>query len=304
NTPVAEKPTEQASEPTTNAAAETKPEVARTVAATGSLTASRTAPASATGEFSVEVIVKKGSITGFAKLEEIIPSGFVASAASSETNGSAFSFVDGKAKFVWMSIPSSEEFKISYKIKTPDNYIGDCKLEGTFSYIENEETKKAAIAPTITVIGSGGGQAPVAQAEAPKPEVQQQTIAPKPESKPKAETVQAQAPQPKPAKVTKVTSAASGGLVYRVQVCAVHKNVPNSYFNDLFKIQEEVYSETHEGWYKYTTGAYQQYQQARDRRVNLADNGVNTGPFVTAYNNGSRVTVQEALMISRQKWVQ
>ena len=76
-----------------------------------------------------------------------------------------------------------------------------------------------------------------------------------------------------------------------------------SKFNDLFKISDEVLSETHEGWFKYTTGNYSEYKAARDRRVKLADNDVNTGPFVTAYNNGNRITVQEALMVANQKWV-
>lgn len=264
----------------------------------GSVTAVRTAPAnSASSEFTVEIMVKKGAITGFAKLEDVLPAGFTATGV--ETNGSVFSFVDGKAKFLWMSVPANDEFKVSYKATGPADFKGECALEGTFSYVENEETKKALISKTLTNIGASDAAAqPVAQNTATQ-ETAKTEPTPAPTPTPTPEPAQAASTA-----VTKVNNPVSAkGVVFRVQVCAVHKNVPNTYFNDLFKITDEVYSETHEGWYKYTTGSYNQYQVARDRRINLADNGVNTGPFVTAYNNGNRITVQEALMVANQKWV-
>jgi hypothetical protein len=259
-----------------------------------SVTASRKVPStSSTNEFNVEITVKKGTISGFAKLEETVPAGY--NAVGLETNGSVFSFVDGKAKFLWMSVPASDEFKVSYKLSGAADFKGDCSIEGIFSYVENEETKKAIIAKTSTTIGSSDVVAQNnAQTSATENAKAEPTAKPTPEPK----------QNPAPKAVTKVSSpVASKGIVFRVQVCAVHKNVPNNYFNDLFKISDEVFSETHEGWFKYTTGSYGEYQAARNRRVNLADNGVNTGPFVTAYNNGNRITVQEALMVANQKWV-
>ena len=62
--------------------------------------------------------------------------------------------------------------------------------------------------------------------------------------------------------------------------------------------------ERHEGWIKYTTGRYGAYQEARDQRQAYVSGGHNfPGPFVAAYNNGDRITVQEALMLSQQRWV-
>ena len=54
---------------------------------------------------------------------------------------------------------------------------------------------------------------------------------------------------------------------------------------------------------KYTTGDFLAYKQARDGREEIKSNYTFPGPFVVAYNNGERITVQEALMISNQKWV-
>ena len=61
--------------------------------------------------------------------------------------------------------------------------------------------------------------------------------------------------------------------------------------------------ENHEGWVKYTTGEFNEYKTARNKREALFKHKF-PGPFVTAYNNGERITVQEALMTSKQDWVQ
>jgi hypothetical protein len=46
------------------------------------------------------------------------------------------------------------------------------------------------------------------------------------------------------------------------------------------------------------------YKGARNYREIIKDQHKIEGPFVTAYNNGTRITVQEALMISKDQWVQ
>ena len=79
--------------------------------------------------------------------------------------------------------------------------------------------------------------------------------------------------------------------------------VSKDFVSKKYSYSSNFLTENHEGWIKYITGEYGVYKQARDKREDLvAANHNFPGPFVTAYNDGQRITVQEALMISNQKW--
>lgn len=115
----------------------------------------------------------------------------------------------------------------------------------------------------------------------------------------------ADATNAKTEKMTRTTDvpAPETGVSYKVQVVAGHKLVTEEFLRKTYIFQEPYLVENHEGWIKYTTGNFDVYRGARDKRESLvAANHNFPGPFVTAYNNGERITVQEALMISNQKW--
>ncbi len=95
------------------------------------------------------------------------------------------------------------------------------------------------------------------------------------------------------------------GVYFKVQLAAGQNNLNNEIFAKLYTFSEKFSLESHSGMYKYTTGYHQVYKAARDDRERITSKyNKFKGPFVTAYNDGERITVQEALMITSQKWYQ
>jgi cell division septation protein DedD len=293
--------------PTDNTAVNTQ---ATTPGEPSSIVCERKIPDNINGDFTVELNINKGNISGFAKLVETLPTGFTATGG--ELQGASFSFndSDGKVKFVWVSMPTVPEFKISYKVHPAAAPAGI--IEGVFSYIENDETKKYVI-PAST-IGSGSTQplatntvtnttttstTPVTTPDTTKkPEiVKTETVTPP------AETTQTKTTQDNATKSLSATNIPSpqGNVNYRVQIAALHNPVDANKLASRFNINQKIDLEMAEGFTKYLVGAHGEYKSARDARETIKQKGVNDA-FVTAYNTGKRITVQEALMITAQKW--
>lgn len=93
------------------------------------------------------------------------------------------------------------------------------------------------------------------------------------------------------------------GIFYRVQILAGKNNVQKNYMQQNHNYSGDFVLENHEGWFKYTTGSFNEYKEARNGREDIRNSYNFPGPFVVAYNGNERITVQEALMISQQKWV-
>lgn len=279
--------------------------------ANGSIKCNRTintANLASNREIIVTITVEKGATTGFAKLQETLPVGFTAS--NIDASQGVFSFVDQKAKFLWMSLPAESTIKVSYKITVAPGITGVYYLNGEFSYVENDETKKSIIERQeinldgASVIAQNNNQANMNSNNNIQAAIENQSSG---AGKQQTTNAGRQA-------ATKVNNgggnnvtnipAPQTGINYRVQIAAGHTPVSAGYFKATKGINDYVNIEDHEGWKKYTIGSFGQYKEARDHREFVKNNhGVN-GPFVTAYNNGVRITVQEALMISNQRWVQ
>jgi len=117
-------------------------------------------------EFTVELTIDKGDISGFAKLQQELPSGLIA--VPNNPNGSTFSFKDQKVKFLWMALPGDKVFKVSYNITADASAVGDQILEGSFSFIKDNETQKVALPKDIIKISPAGTAIANASAATPK----------------------------------------------------------------------------------------------------------------------------------------
>lgn len=278
----------------------------------GGVSSSRTITPVTEKEFLVEVTVKKGSLRGFGKVQETIPSGFT---ALEKASGEAiFTVQDRIVKLVWLNLPAKETITVVYKLRANENPDGEYKIDGEFGYLLNDETQKAVTGTSKFFIGPKAMEALQAEVAeevpaTPEPAVSEPVVVPTPEPA-REEPVVRNEPTPKttttPApRTTTPVPAPEKGVTYKVQIMAAHREVGRSYFSRNHNFSGNFSLEHHEGWIKYVTGGHTTYKAARDQRVAYVQAGHRfPGPFVTAYNNGSRITVQEALMLTSQPWVQ
>ena len=228
------------------------------------------------GEIIIRLLVDKGDLPDdqFAKIQENIPDGY--SAISEETEGAIFSYKENTAKFLWMALPPKQQFIISYTlIPNTGTNTNDLTVAGDFSYINDGITQNIGINETTEYL----------------------VLAEDDNTSDKTDDIAVVVPEE--------TSPKKKPVTYKVQIAAGHKKLKNikTYFRKL-QMTEKVNTEMHQGWIKYTVGSYDMYKNARNHRVNIWNKTKIDDAFVTAYNNGERITVQEALMIANQKWLQ
>ncbi len=358
--------------------------------------------------FLVTLKVNKSNVSGVGKIIENIPDGFIAKEI--ENNGAIFSQKGNQVKFLWMTLPSENEFTVSYKIMVDANIQGNKVITGKMSYLDGDITKNSVIDETsieITNSPKEGIQTAGIEKESNdlttdskknntssgefstntsensssnttttnnsstneknNAAISSENIASNntqkeipgnnnnvsnPTSKVenninsstttndnttvsdnnKSSTETSVATEDKATNEVvsstnekeTVSSVKSNNTVpeseennsalsnetvsnhsvnYRVQICALRKKTETSYFVKNHNVKEKIYLNMHEGWHKYTVGDFKEYMSAREHRSTAKSNYKINGSFVTAYNNGSRITVQEALMITKDKWV-
>lgn len=262
-------------------------------------------------EYVVSILVNKEQLKKFAKIEENIPAGFTA--INITGNEGIFTFKDGKVKYLWMNLPADNYFTVSYKL-IPSNGMKEALITGNFSYITDDKTKSIPIVEKNTDLANLTSekvrlilQAPTSVIAAISPVDTTINIAvvstPVKEDKViKQPVAQIKTPVKQTSEELSDLLEPQSGIYYRVQIAAGHKNVNiKSYFRK-FKLDNKVFKENHDGWIKYSIGSFPQYREARDYRVHLWNTTSITDAFVSAYNEGKRITVQEALMIGNQKW--
>lgn len=265
------------------------------------------------GDYVVHLLVRKNLTRQFAKIEEDVPAGYTA--VSLDPKDAIFTFKDQKVKFLWMNLPTESFFTVSYRL-IPKNQakLPAPVIDGAFSYLieeksvsvdiierdlnlvaVNNENVDQMIAMALSQPDPDGAQPdPLETAQVDVTDETSRNVE-KPQTKIKTKTK---------TKTSVATLNPEQGVYYRIQLAAGHKPVNiNRYFNRM-KLEKKVQHETHDGWRKYSVGSFNDYKEARDYRVHIWNTTPVKDAFITAYNSGQRITVQEALMISEQKWVQ
>lgn len=241
-------------------------------------------------KYLVTVVIDKENITGFAKIQDMVPSG--AQVEVEKDMGAVFSKVDRKVKFIWMDLPSANPLEISYTVDLSSaSNKSPTDIDGEFAFLHKGESQKV-------IIGSEALAAVVEETQE-KGEVIDST----PVYEEIAETDEVVVEETPPViEEDPIIPEPSQGIDYRVQILAAHRSVQSPYFQKNHSFTGAFNVENHEGWVKYTVGDFSVYKDARNHRNSLTAHKF-PGPFVVAYNDGTRITVQEALMITNQQWV-
>jgi hypothetical protein len=260
--------------------------------------------------FLVTLLVNKDDVEKFAKIEEHIPAGYTA--VNVDSKGGIFTYKDQLAKFIWMDLPPDPYFTVTYKLIPEEGVAVDpsaMHIAGLFSYMIGDKTM------TANVVERSGVLAGLTQDQVNSllkdilPEAEQPVlVASGPETK---EAAGSKASQPvlvadnksKPVQSgTNDMLAPESGIYYRVQIAAGHKPVNSQRYFRKYRLDYSVLKEQHDGWFKYSVGSFAEYKDARDYRVHLSNTTPLHDAFIAAYNNGKRITVQDALMALNQKW--
>jgi hypothetical protein len=269
----------------------------------------------ATGNFNVEIKIKKGQVKGFAKYHDVLPAGLTAVKGTSSGGGN-FKFVDGKASIIWPTLPKDEEISATYTIKVTGTFTENPKINGAFSYLENEQTLKLnaseetleIIAPPViatnTVTPNTNTVTPNTNTVTPETTTvtATNTVTPTNTVVANTSTVTADTKTVTATTDPDKTTTPLTGVNFLVQIGA-YKNAPKTdYFTNKFNIADPITTEMQGGLTKFLIGkSFTDYKSSRDYRETVKGKGV-TDAFVTAYNGGKRISVQEGLMITSQKW--
>jgi len=270
------------------------------------------------GNYIVNILVNKGSKNKFAKIEETIPKGY--KAVSVDPREAIFTCKNSTAKFLWMNLPANPYFVVSYKLVPIDNKAIIPQPKGKFSYLEDEKTFSVDIKQTDNDVASLSAddvnKLIASLASAPilaQNELDQKTNEVTNEKYIPVTTAAAKQPKEKKSRIERKQMKElkknlafllepDSGVYFRVQVAAGHKPIAIERYFKKYSLDKEVKKESHEGWFKYSIGSFAMYKEARDYRVHVWNTTILSDAFVSAYNNGKRITVQEALMIANQKW--
>ncbi|NNC83865.1 MAG: hypothetical protein HKN79_09815 [Flavobacteriales bacterium] len=281
--------------------------------------------------FLVQIDLYKDGIKGFAKIEEILPEGLSAEAV--KKSNAVFTQIDNKVKFVWFSIPEEDSLYVVYEVFADEPVINGLPIQGEFTYLRNNVSKSIDLqsrdsswdeefitesisdsleeAIDTTEVAEEVTEEVIEEvlpdtSETQVEEVEETVEEIVEETQEEVEEIVEETQEEVIEEFQDVTDIPDPetGVAYRVQIAAGKNVVDEVYFEKRHSFTDPFTIENHEKWVKYTTGSFPVYKEARDKRNFIRDSYNFDGPFVTAYNDGRRITVQEALMITEQKWYQ
>lgn len=211
-------------------------------------------------EYSIDIIIHKENISGFAKLELYMPVGI--DIFPIESNGATLIKQNQIAKYIWIELPNNKEIKLSAKIKVDYKISGYKEIYGNFYFIQDKNKSKISV-----------GIIPFQVLN---------------DLKWKNYENQKQQPEyPKTVEVNKVKPLIlNQPNFYRVQIAAFKKKILKNQLSEIYSEIEFIKEELIDGLYKYTIGDFKSFE---DAKVFKNQSGI-FGAFVVRYENFKRIT--------------
>ncbi len=271
----------------------------------------------------IRLIVYRDTLQRLGRLEEVVPAGYLPE--NIQGHGAIFSYRNGVVKYIWMKFPADSVFEVSYKLVplegTPASVAP--QITGTFSYMHDDESKRQEVRPLGVEVPPAPSRATLyaliarSHPVTPVPSVPETAAASTTTQVPSPKPATVEEPRPSPPKPAEHTSenkpgqpteivekAPEGreGIYFRVQILATTRPVEaEKYFRE-HNVPGKIYKEYDGGLYKYTTGRFTAYRDARAFIERLRATTDIKNAFVTAYDGDRRITVREALDRTGQKW--
>jgi cell division protein FtsN len=101
----------------------------------------------------IEIKITKGSISNFSKYQMDVPAGVIVTEGNSKTGN--FSFEGNRAKIVWVSIPTEDEFVVSFKMNV-GALSGPAVFNQRFFYVDNGTKKEVEMDPINSTFDASG----------------------------------------------------------------------------------------------------------------------------------------------------
>ncbi len=231
----------------------------------------------------INLIVNRGALEKMARIEEVVSSRF--SAENIESHNAVFSFKDGVVRYNWMNIPPEEYFTVSYKLTPLD---GDMEkppvINGTISYMKGENMNSLPVFEKDVSFHSMDKQELAGYVAAFAAEMEGRSVQ-----------------RPVATKIINEPAPVKTGVYFRVQILATSKPVDAERYFSKLKLGR-IFKEYIENLYKYTTGTFTNYKDAKYFIDKLGRVKLNEA-FVIAYQDGERIPVRKALRLTNQKWI-
>ena len=225
------------------------------------------------GNFLVKLQIKRQGLNSFFQIEQELPKGMIAIGV--ESQGATFNFKDGKVKYNWLRLPAEEDIQVIYKVTVPFEMRGKQTIGGTYYYIIDEE-KEIFNIPHHSI--------DVIEYIAPSDSLAEKKL---------LGIIDNTADKPLYMGEEKVD------IIYKIQILSSTREIDKDSLRKVYGIKEKLQVENYHGLYKYITGSYGTYEQARDFKNSMDFSRYI--PFVIAYNRGNRITIGEAMELASKK---